>query len=516
MVSDFFYPRLGGVEMHIFNVASALLKLGHHVIMVTGTYNYPLNAYFKKEKRIGVRVFTNGLKVYYLPILGLFDQVTVPLFFSHMWMMYDIFQREKTQIVHGHAITSTFSNDCFLIAQSLGIKTVFSDHSLFGFSNIPSINISKYAQFALCNIDAAVCVSFVDKENLSLRAKLDPKKLFVIPNAVDSDMFYAKLEKRPRDKGVINVVLVSRLVYRKGIDLVLRVIPVICKEYSNVHFIVGGDGDKRHLLDELVEREKLHRQVEILGALPHYTVPEVLNRGHIFLNCSLTESFCIAVLEGAACGNLVVATNVGGVGEVLPPDMVHYSSCDTDDILRALRIAIKQVSQSNVYKQYTGSESSFDCNEANNDGWDPEKFNARVAAMYTWEKVGMKTESLYRTLLSTPSKTLREIFLALSSLGPLYGKACMLIFAIVYLHKCIIQFFFPPESIEPVPIIDLTHVAGVITSTTAATHTSSRSRSNTKTYEHSGLVIRSPVLVSKEGFVFATPIGLDDDDISDR
>ena len=45
---------------------------------------------------------------------------------------------------------------------------------------------------------------------------------------------------------------------------------------------------------------------------------EVLVRGHIFLNTSLTEAFCIAIVEAAACGLMVVSTNVGGVPEVLP------------------------------------------------------------------------------------------------------------------------------------------------------------------------------------------------------
>lgn len=36
------------------------------------------------------------------------------------------------------------------------------------------------------------------------------------------------------------------------------------------------------------------------------------------MNCSLTEAFCIAIVEAASCGLLVVSTRVGGVPEVLP------------------------------------------------------------------------------------------------------------------------------------------------------------------------------------------------------
>ena len=59
-------------------------------------------------------------------------------------------------------------------------------------------------------------------------------------------------------------------------------------------------------------------KVEFLGDAKHEDVPNILRRGDIFLNCSLTEAFCTAIVEAASCGLLVVATAVGGVPEVLP------------------------------------------------------------------------------------------------------------------------------------------------------------------------------------------------------
>ena len=46
-------------------------------------------------------------------------------------------------------------------------------------------------------------------------------------------------------------------------------------------------------------------------------VRAVLTRGDIFLNASLTEAFCVAIIEAAAAGLLVVSTRVGGVPEVM-------------------------------------------------------------------------------------------------------------------------------------------------------------------------------------------------------
>ena len=88
------------------------------------------------------------------------------------------------------------------------------------------------------------------------------------------------------------------------------------------------------------ELHQLHDRVELLGAVPHHRVRETLTRGHIFLNCSLTESFCIALLEAASCGLFVVSTRVGGIPEVLPTGMIKYCSVEVDGMVDAVIEAI--------------------------------------------------------------------------------------------------------------------------------------------------------------------------------
>lgn len=67
---------------------------------------------------------------------------------------------------------------------------------------------------------------------------------------------------------------------------------------------------------------------------------DVLVRGHIFLNTSLTEAFCIAIVEAASCGLFVVSTNVGGVLEVLPKNMVHFADPSPEDLIEKLAVAV--------------------------------------------------------------------------------------------------------------------------------------------------------------------------------
>ena len=94
----------------------------------------------------------------------------------------------------------------------------------------------------------------------------------------------------------------------------------------------------------------------------------VLVRGHIFLNTSLTEAFCIAIVEAASCGLFVVSTNVGAIGEVLPHHMVNFANPDPDDIVEKLSQAIPKAK--NVPSH---------------------QFHEEVASMYSWQKVARRT-----------------------------------------------------------------------------------------------------------------------------
>lgn len=108
------------------------------------------------------------------------------------------------------------------------------------------------------------------------------------------------------------------MTYWKGMDLLLEIMPVICKLYKNVEFLISGDGPKKLLIKAIIKEYELENQVKLLDFLGIKKVPEILSSGDIFLNTSVSEAFCIAILEAASCGLYVCSTNVGGISEILP------------------------------------------------------------------------------------------------------------------------------------------------------------------------------------------------------
>jgi phosphatidylinositol glycan class A protein len=438
MISDFFYPNMGGVETHIWCLAQCLINRGHKVIVLTHAYS----------GRQGIRYMTNGLKVYYLPLIVAFDQVIFPTFYSYFALFRNILIRERIQIVHGHQSVSTLANECMLFARTLGYRVCFTDHSLFSFSEIPSIHINKVLTAVLSDVDHIICVSNTCRENLILRARLHPSFVSTIPNAVDTTKFTPGKDAQhhghlhslhqpyptisSQHTKVINIVVISRLVYRKGIDLLVKVIPIICSMIPNVHFIVGGDGPKLLLLEEMREKYQLHDRIEFLGAVPHSEVRNVLIRGHIFLNCSLTESFCIALLEAASCGLFVVSTKVGGVPEVLPSTMIKFAEPNSDSLIQALLDAVQI------------------CPTV-----DPWEFHERVKSMYNWLETTKRIENVYSKIMEIRLPSLMMRLHRYQTNGMFSGLAmcCLMVFLVLLSRIC--DLIWPEEDIEICPDIIL-------------------------------------------------------------
>ncbi len=95
----------------------------------------------------------------------------------------------------------------------------------------------------------------LSKENTVLRANVEPSRVSVIPNAVDTSVFTPNPSARAPN--VVTIVCITRLVYRKGVDLMVEVIPAICRKFEHVNFIIGGDGPMRVAVEQMRENHQL-------------------------------------------------------------------------------------------------------------------------------------------------------------------------------------------------------------------------------------------------------------------
>ncbi|CAG8654461.1 12658_t:CDS:10 [Cetraspora pellucida] len=392
---------MGGVESHLYQLSLKLTQRGHKVIIITHSYG----------NRTGVRYLTNGLKVYYVPHMVIYSEATLPTIYGFFPIFRNIVLRERIDIVHGHQAFSSLCHEAILHARTMGMRACFTDHSLFGFADASSILMNKVLKFTLSDIDHVICVSHTSKENTVLRAALTPQMVSVIPNAV-------------------RTVSTSRLVYRKGMDLLVAVIPRICKADPKVRFIIGGDGPKRIDLEQMREKNSLHDRVEFIGPVMHHEVHSVLTKGHIFLNTSLTEAFCIGMVEAACCGLLVVSTKVGGVPEVLPRHMIIFSKPEEEDLVDAVSKAIKMIRHKEAV---------------------PTKFHDEIKEMYSWSNVAERTEKVYDKIWELKIPPLMERLRRYYGCGIWAGKIFCIVMAVDYLFWRFLEWLFPADDIDIAP-----------------------------------------------------------------
>lgn len=414
MISDFFYPNMGGVENHIYHLSQCLTDLGHTIIIVT-------HAYPPKQPSGITFIYSGRIKVYYLPLPVMYNQCTLPTIFAPCKLYKDIFSREHIDLLHGHQAFSVMCHEGILHARTMGIPCCFTDHSLFGFADTSSILTNKLLKFTLSDVAQVICVSNTSKENTVLRAALDPLCVSVIPNAVDATCFLPKY--RPTNR--ITVVVLSRLVYRKGIDFLIAVVPAICARFHNVDFFIAGDGPKKIDLEQMREKHLLFDRVRLVGPVATHKVSEALNQGDIFLNCSLTEAFCMAIVEAACCGLRVVSTSVGGVPEVLPEDIIKLASPDQHSLIQALSECIEELQQSQVDEEQRRAIQ-----------------HDRVAKMYSWPDVAKRTEAVYLKSMSDTHTPLIERMKRVYGTGEVAGKLFVMAVALNYILHKLLEFVY--------------------------------------------------------------------------
>uniref|UniRef100_A0A453K8J9 Glycosyl transferase family 1 domain-containing protein n=1 Tax=Aegilops tauschii subsp. strangulata TaxID=200361 RepID=A0A453K8J9_AEGTS len=150
---------------------------------------------------------------------------------------------------------------------------------------------------------------------------------------------------------------------------------------------------------------------------------------------SLTEAFCIAILEAASCGLLTVSTRVGGVPEVLPDDMIVLAEPDPEDMVRAVRQAIDILP-----------------------GIDPQIMHRRMKKLYSWDDVAKRTEIVYDRAMQSSNTNLLDRLPRYLTCGAWAGKLFCLVMIINYLVWCLLEFLQPAEGIEEVPDIGPLHI----------------------------------------------------------
>lgn len=161
--------------------------------------------------------------------------------------------------------------------------------------------------------DRIVAVSEATKDALVGQYEIPEEKVTVIHNAVDTNRFqHLEIPKKPH-----SLLYVGRIDKRKGIEFLIRSMPIVRNRIPDVQLLVGGEGSCLEKMKALVGRLNLEHNVMFLGFVPDDQLNTLYNQARCVVVPSIFEGFGITVIEALAAGTRVVGTDVDGIREIL-------------------------------------------------------------------------------------------------------------------------------------------------------------------------------------------------------
>jgi glycosyltransferase involved in cell wall biosynthesis len=321
-VTDFFLPRLGGIEMQVSDLARRQAAAGHDVEVVTGS-------------PAGPRDVVDAVKV--IRVGGgrgrlAFGDLRVPLKGRHVVL------DRKYDVVHVHA--GPASPLAFSIAQQAGrsgVPTVVTVHSLLAYLSTVFRALDVATRWTSWPV-VWTAVSEVAAEPLRglSRGRLS---VGILPNGIEADSWRMPPARRTDSTVVIASVMRMALRKRPGhlVDI-LRSTRALVPAEVPLRVVLVGDGPRLQATERAIERAGIQDWVTLTGRLERDAIKDVLARADIFVAPAILESFGIAALEARCAGVPVVARADGGVAEFIKDG--HEGLLASDDAQMARCVAL--------------------------------------------------------------------------------------------------------------------------------------------------------------------------------
>ncbi|MBU0566520.1 glycogen synthase [bacterium] len=310
------------------------------------------------------------------------------------------------QVVHCHTWYSHFGG--ILAKKAYGIPNIITTHSLeplrpwkreqLGLGYDLSLWVEKTA---IESADAIIAVSKEMKDDIVRLFDVDPKKISVIYNGIDTDE-YKKVQTRDSliengiNPDIPYVLFVGRITRQKGIIHLVNAIKYINEDVQVI--LCAGQPDTEEIGIEMEEgvqkvQEKRKNVVWIRKWLPKKPMIEIFSNAAVFCCPSIYEPFGLINLEAMACGTAVVASAVGGIKEVVEHGKTGYlvefeqhkespfEAISPDQFSRDIASSINKLMDDEHLRKEMG-----------------EAGRKRAEAFFSWKTIAKETLELYNRL----------------------------------------------------------------------------------------------------------------------
>lgn len=311
---------IGGAQVHVLNLAVALRKLGHDVVLMAGKHG-PLA---RKAENRGLEY--RGLQYLVRPIRPHLEPLAIV-------ELLNVLRAVSPDLVALHSSKAGWIGR--VSAKLAGIPSVFTVHGWSFTEGVPGPQRKLYRlveRVATPLADRIITVSEYDYQRaLSLRVA-DHDKMVVIHNGVPDvpSSLYSRPEKEP-----VRIVMVARFDIPKDHALLLRALaPLHDRPWE---LVLIGDGPRRPAIERMARGLQISDRVSFIGECD--AVAEQLGRAQVCVLTSNWEGLPLTIIEAMRAGLPVIASDVGGVREAVRDGVSGFLVPRAADALLTNRIS---------------------------------------------------------------------------------------------------------------------------------------------------------------------------------
>jgi glycogen(starch) synthase len=384
-------PRvIGGISPHVFFLSKSLVKRGVKVHVVT--CDFP---------GAPAHEVTDGVEVHRVDSY----KNPAPDFATWVYLMNLNMQREAATIVKklGGKIDVFHAHDWLVATVGIGLKHVFRKPLLVtmhsteigrrdGLHTNTEKMIHETEAWLTYEAWKVICCSDYMVSHVKWAFGLPEDKLVMIPNGVNTHVYqnYEMGNCRvfrgkfalPNEKIVLYV---GRLVYEKGIHVLINAVPKVL-EKINAKFLIVGSGYMKEQLLNIVRSMKLEHKVLFMGFVDEQTLLGLQKCADVSVVPSLFEPFGIVALEAMAAKSPVVVSDTGGLSEIVEHDVTGFKAYPNNP--DSLAWGLTKLLLDENYRNYI-----------------IEKAYQKIQEKYDWSKIAQQTKQMYKTVLGEYSKS---------------------------------------------------------------------------------------------------------------
>lgn len=347
----------GGAQTHVRTLCQALAYQVHFSAVIGGTGPAPLESDLRAQ----------GLSIYRIP--SLCNSLAPWYLIRSVLELRTLIRQHEPDMLHAHsAVASVVAR----LAGRLCHKPVI--YTVHGFAFKPEIpwlrrTVAWYCEWLLARwTEHMVCVS-KHEQQLAQGLPIRAERLTVVPNAMGDDGPRARPGLEP-----MRIAMVARLAAPKRPDLLLHALARLRDTLGReIAASIIGDGPDHMALQALASQLAL-RQVSFVGNVDD--VPQRLAQHSIFVLLSDHEGLPISVIEAMRAGLPIVASQLPGMGELLPSK--QYGALVPNEV-EPIANALESLARSSTLRERMGQSARSRYEECHT----PERMASAILAIYT-------------------------------------------------------------------------------------------------------------------------------------